>query len=106
LTNLLSNALRYAPSGPIVVSLVDLGDHFRIAVADRGPGMSPEEIDRIWERFYRGSAAQEAGSRGFGLGLAIVRHIVELHGGHVSVTSRQGDGATFAFDLPIGVRGT
>jgi signal transduction histidine kinase len=100
-TNLLSNALRYATSGPIIVRAAQREDRFRVEVADRGPGIRPEEQPRIWESFYRGADMLTKPVRGSGLGLAVVKHLVELHGGTVGVNSTLGEGATFWLTLPI-----
>ena len=72
----------------------------RIEVADTGVGIEPAELPRIFERFYRGSRANEARGSGSGLGLAIVRSIVDMHRGTVEVVSRLGAGTTFTVTLP------
>jgi signal transduction histidine kinase len=71
-----------------------------IEVADDGIGIDPEELPRIFDRFYRGARAAEARGSGSGLGLAIVRSIVDMHGGAVAVQSRVGHGTTFRVTLP------
>ena len=76
----------------------------RIEVADTGVGIEPGELPRIFERFYRGSRANEARSSGSGLGLAIVRSIVDMHRGTVEVVSRLGAGTTFMVTLPADPR--
>ncbi|MCC7369752.1 MAG: GAF domain-containing protein [Chloroflexi bacterium] len=98
--NLLSNALAYAPDGPILVRVARSGEAVRIEVVDRGPGLGPEEIGRVWESFYRGAQAAVVARRGSGLGLSVVKRLVDLHGGEVGVESAQGQGATFWFTLP------
>ena len=100
-SNLLTNALRYAPGGPVVVSLTRRGGQLRVEVADTGPGIRPEEHERIWEKFYRGVQELNSPNRGTGLGLSVVKHLVELHGGQVGVRSVPGQGATFWFTLPL-----
>ena len=72
----------------------------RIEVADSGAGIHPAELPRIFERFYRGSAANEARGTGSGLGLAIVKSIVDMHHGTISVESRVGHGTRFTVVLP------
>jgi two-component system, OmpR family, sensor kinase len=95
--NLVGNALQHTPAGtPIQVSLHASGTGVRLSVADRGPGIAEADQEHLFERFYR------AGRRGSGngLGLAIVRAVVEAHGGTVGVTSRPGEGSRFDVNLP------
>ncbi|MBA3876999.1 MAG: hypothetical protein C0498_08690 [Anaerolinea sp.] len=99
--NLVGNAIKFTPrGGRIAVDVVATPDGARIEVADTGVGIPPEELPRIFERFYRGTRANEARGSGSGLGLAIVRSIVEMHGGSVTVESRLGTGSTFTVTLP------
>jgi signal transduction histidine kinase len=98
--NLLSNALTYAEAGPITVRAGLANGEARIDVIDVGSGLLPEEIDRVWETFYRGAEAAQLPNRGSGLGLTVVKQLVDLHGGQVGVRSSPGDGATFWFTLP------
>jgi signal transduction histidine kinase len=96
--NLLDNALRYAPAGSsIAVRWTREGDRAVLTVADQGPGIAPEEQEKIFERFYQ---VDESRNRGTGLGLAIVKWIAELHDGSVAVTSLPGEGATFRVGFP------
>lgn len=100
--NLVDNALRHTPSGGAVyvdVSRAD-GGALAVAVRDTGPGLAPEVLPRVFDRFVRGDASRRADG-GAGLGLAIVRHIAELHGGRVRAESVLGAGATFTITLPI-----
>jgi two-component system sensor histidine kinase KdpD len=101
LINLLDNAIKYTPEDtPIDVSASADDDAVTVTVADRGPGFAPGEEGRIFEKFYRGEAA---GTRsGAGLGLAIARGIVEVHGGQITAEPRAGGGALFRFTLPLG----
>ena len=102
--NLLDNALKYAKDGGgVAVSVARQGEEIVIRVADHGPGIPKEEQARIFERFYRGRAASGAQTRGSGIGLALVRHIAESHGGEVVVESpvdADGRGTAFSLHLP------
>lgn len=104
--NLLTNAIRYSPAGEQVTvrAIVQPDDEgkqqLRISVSDRGPGIGPEHIDHIFERFYRCDKGRSRKNGGTGLGLAIVRHIVQCHGGRVDVKSSVGAGAIFTITLP------
>jgi signal transduction histidine kinase/uncharacterized protein (UPF0333 family) len=105
LTNLIGNSLKFTPRGGSV--RVTLAPHLRgarIQVIDSGVGIGPEELPHIFDRFYRGSRANEARGSGSGLGLAIVRSIVDMHGGRVMVESRMGSGTTFTVTLPADPR--
>lgn len=101
-TNLVGNALKFTPRGGSVrVSLRPGRDgSARIEVTDTGVGIDASELPRIFDRFYRGSASNEARSTGSGLGLAIVKSIVDMHRGTVEVESRVGAGSTFVVVLP------
>jgi len=70
-------------------------------VRDNGPGIPPDAIDRVFERFYRVDKARSREQGGTGLGLSIVKHIIQFHGGEVWVESQLGQGATFFFTLPL-----
>ncbi|MDY7226500.1 ATP-binding protein [Hyalangium rubrum] len=97
-TNLLSNALKFGRGKPVELRLERVGGHAQLTVRDHGVGIPPEAQRRIFERFERErSAGQHAG---FGLGLYIVRQLVEAHGGTIRVDSTPGDGAAFTVDLP------
>jgi signal transduction histidine kinase len=108
LLNLLRNAITYTPAGGIVsVSLQQADpDHLVLAVADTGSGIAPADLERIFERFYRTDASRARASGGFGLGLAIVRELVEAMGGAITVESRLGEGSCFAVRLPIAAAAT
>ena len=101
LVNLLENAARHTPPcTPIEVTASVEGQSVVVEVADRGPGIPPGDFDRLFEKFYRaGEARQRPGA---GLGLAICRGIVELHGGKIRAANRPGGGAVFRFSLPLG----
>jgi two-component system OmpR family sensor kinase len=72
----------------------------RVTIGDSGPGIGPENRERIFERFYRLDASRSSATGGSGLGLAIVRSLVEAHGGTISVEERPGGGTQFSFTLP------
>ncbi len=101
-SNLVGNALKFTdPGGQVTVSARSDGDDgVRIEVADTGIGIQPDELPRIFDRFYRGSELVEARSAGSGLGLAIVRSIVDMHHGTIAVESRVGAGSRFVVTLP------
>jgi len=104
LVNLIENALKYSPAGSgLDVAAAREGDAVRVEVRDRGPGLAIDEVERVFEKFYRGSA--QAGTAGVGLGLSICRGIVEAHGGRCWAANREGGGAVFAFTLPLAVGG-
>jgi signal transduction histidine kinase/HAMP domain-containing protein len=101
LSNLLSNAVKFTPEGGcIVVSAQDYIKGILIGVQDNGPGIAPEDQARIFERFYQSHQDQLAGHGGMGIGLTIVRHLVELHEGQVWVESEPHQGTTIYFTLP------
>jgi two-component system phosphate regulon sensor histidine kinase PhoR len=102
LGNLLDNAIKYGRTdGTVVLSGRALGkDGVEVAVQDDGPGLPPEALGRVFERFYRVDKARSREQGGTGLGLSIVKHIIQAHGGEVRVTSEPGQGATFFFTLP------
>jgi signal transduction histidine kinase len=100
--NLLTNAIKYAPSESTVSVEAAIGrGEVAIAVADQGPGIDPSDEDQVFEKYYRSSRLPES-LPGLGLGLYIVRQIVELHGGRVTLESVPGLGSTFAIFLPTG----
>jgi signal transduction histidine kinase len=78
-----------------------LFDRLEVTVSDNGCGIAPSHLDRIFERFYRVDAGRGRDSGGSGLGLSIVKHIVQAHGGDVGVTSILGEGSTFTVRLPL-----
>ncbi|WP_295788222.1 cell wall metabolism sensor histidine kinase WalK [uncultured Microbacterium sp.] len=99
--NLLSNAVKYIPRGGAVAVTVAADVHsVLIAVADDGPGISPSEQARLFERFFRGDAVRKSSTHGSGLGLAISRDLVRAHGGEITVRTAPGEGATFTVRLP------
>jgi two-component system phosphate regulon sensor histidine kinase PhoR len=99
--NLTDNAIKYGKTGGCVtVGARDTGDETEVFVADDGPGIPPDALGRVFERFYRVDRARSRENGGTGLGLAIVKHIVQAHGGEAWVKSEMQKGATFHFTLP------
>lgn len=100
--NLLTNARVHTPAGtPIQVRLAAADEEVVLEVADAGPGVPADEADRIFERFYRTDRSRTRSQGGVGLGLAIVRSLVEAHGGAVGYRARQGGGSVFRVVLPM-----
>ena len=107
-TNLLDNALKHTPPGGTVTLSAALSDGgLAVTVRDTGEGIPPDELSRIFERFYQvdKSRQRDCLSDGLGLGLAIARQIVEAHGGTIRADSAAGQGTTFTVWLPLGVTG-
>lgn len=101
ISNLIDNAIKYTPSGGKIYVLVeDLGKEIKVSVKDTGIGIPKEDLSRVFERFYRGDKSRSSSLGGVGLGLSIVKHIVEAHGGKVGVESDLGKGSTFYFTIP------
>ena len=99
--NLVKNAILYALVGPIDIRVQVLENkHLQIAVIDRGPGLKPEDANRIFDRFYRADKGRSRASGGSGLGLPIVQQIVEAHRGTARVETSHGKGCTFILDIP------
>ncbi|MDR7482126.1 MAG: ATP-binding protein [Armatimonadota bacterium] len=100
--NLLDNAIRHTPRGGRVTVGVETGPGVvRLWVQDTGPGIPPDELERIFDRFYRLDASRARATGGSGLGLAIVRALAEAHGGTVSAASTPGEGSRFTITLPV-----
>jgi two-component system sensor histidine kinase SenX3 len=101
ISNLVANAVAYSGEGSrVVVTTRAEGDTVQVSVVDQGIGIPAEDIDRIFERFYRVDPARHRSTGGTGLGLAIVKHVAATHGGDVSVWSVEGEGSTFTLTLP------
>lgn len=100
LTNLLDNALAHA-GGRVHLTAQRRGDEVEVRVSDDGPGIAAEHLSHVFERFYRTDPSRQRATGGAGLGLAIVRQLVKAQGGEVWVESPPGEGATFAFTLPL-----
>jgi len=102
LFNLLDNAVRYTPEGgDVVVSARRVNGRCEVSVADTGPGIAPEHLPRLFERFYRVDPARSQKDGGTGIGLAIARSVVEAHGGRIRAESELGKGSVFTFELPV-----
>jgi signal transduction histidine kinase len=101
--NLLSNAIKFTPAGGrIQIRVERVKSHVEIVVSDTGIGIKPEFVPYVFERFRQADATATRAYGGLGLGLAIVRHLVELHGGQVHAASAgEGQGATFTVTLPL-----
>lgn len=100
--NLISNAVKYSPEGRTVrVSGMRESACYRISVRDKGIGMTPEQMERMFDKFYR-AVDLNSGVRGLGLGMHIVKHIIERHGGKIQVSSAPGQGTEITFSLPLG----
>ncbi len=101
--NLVNNALRYTKEGgKVVVSPFYEYEHFGFVVKDTGIGIPQEDMDKIFEEFYRSKNAKEAEQLGTGLGLSLVKEIVQFYGGEISVVSELGAGSEFRVSIPVG----
>jgi signal transduction histidine kinase len=98
---LVDNAVRYTPPGGTITLRATAGDsHIEVSASDTGPGIPAEHIERVFERFYRVDPSRSREQGGSGLGLSIARAIAEAHGGSLTVSSKEGTGATFTLQLP------
>lgn len=106
--NLLDNGIKFSnPSGStVLVTVREIYGQVTVEVADNGIGIPRQDLDRVFERFYRVDRGRSRTSGGTGLGLAMVRHIVANHGGHIVIESTEGEGTTFRIDLPVAPRAT
>ncbi len=105
LENLVSNALKYTPEGgKVSISVRPSQTGVGVSVADTGPGISQEDLPHIFDRFYKVDAKESAGTGSMGLGLAIAKRILELHGSDIIVVSEPPHGTRFEFDLPLPAR--
>lgn len=102
LSNLVGNALRHTPAGGSISVQARAGaGKVEIEVADTGEGINVDDLPHVFDQFYRGEKSRSRATGGAGLGLAIARRIVEVHGGQIRVESQTGEGAKFVFDLPV-----
>jgi signal transduction histidine kinase len=102
MTNLLSNAAKYGAEGRWVrISARATDTSIVVTVADRGMGIAPSDLHRVFDDFFRSADPRVRRSKGTGIGLAIVRYIVEAHGGTIDVSSTPGQGAAFTVVLPL-----
>jgi signal transduction histidine kinase len=102
-SNLVENALKYAPESPVEIDVRVERDAAVLDVTDRGPGIPRDEHELVFTRFFRGR--DRADAEGFGLGLAIARRAVERSGGTIALTSAPGEGSTFTIRIPLAARG-
>lgn len=101
--NLLDNAIKHAPRGSRVTLRLAAGEDFvAVEVQDQGPGFDPTLATQLFDRFFRAEGPPRQGREGLGIGLALARELVELHGGHIAAASVRGAGATFCVQLPLG----
>jgi signal transduction histidine kinase len=98
--NLLSNAVKFTPQGGIVVAWSRVGGEVHVSVTDTGPGIAPEDQERVFEEFQQTDVGIEQ-REGTGLGLALSKRLVELHGGRIWVESEPGYGSRFVVRLPV-----
>lgn len=106
LGNLLSNAFKFTPrDGSVSLLVTDGGEQIVIAVQDTGVGIEPQQLPKIFDKFFQADNQAQAAAKGTGLGLAIAREIVEAHGGTISAESELGKGTTFTVKLPVRISG-
>jgi signal transduction histidine kinase len=99
--NLLDNAIKYTPPGQeLVIASEETGDGVVVRVKDKGPGIKKEDLEKLFDKFFRGTDPVAARTRGSGLGLAIAKGIIDAHGGSIWVESNAGEGTVFSFRLP------
>ena len=102
MANLLSNSLRHAGENSVVtIGVGRFGASVEVSVADTGPGIAPEDLPHVFDRFYRVDRSRSRSEGGSGLGLAIAKEVVEAHGGRIWAESGQGEGAVFTLRVPV-----
>ncbi|NTU64687.1 MAG: HAMP domain-containing histidine kinase, partial [Chloroflexi bacterium] len=99
-TNLITNAINYTPAGAVHIRSFQCDDRVGFEIRDSGMGIASEDLPHVFERFYRGKRASQSNVRGTGLGLNIVKEIVDWHGGQIEVDSQVGCGSSFTVYLP------
>jgi len=105
LTNILDNATRHTPEGGhIILSAKQTNGQVELAIQDSGPGLKPDDLERIFERFYRADSSRQRGDGGSGLGLAIAKSIVQAHNGQLSAESDAGAGLKIKILLPANIQ--
>ncbi|MCC7529730.1 MAG: HAMP domain-containing histidine kinase, partial [Candidatus Melainabacteria bacterium] len=105
LTNLIANAIKFSPdSSKIVVTATQVRDEILFEVKDQGRGMPAGEQDKIFERYHQVDSSDEAEMKGSGLGLTICKALIEAHRGTIGATSKEGEGSTFWFRIPLGTK--
>jgi signal transduction histidine kinase len=101
LINLLSNAIKYTDHGAVTVHAGKNGNKIWVAVIDTGIGIAPADLPKVFERFWRADASRSTSTGGSGIGMALTKRLVELHGGEIEVESTLGKGSIFRFTIPI-----
>lgn len=102
ISNLLDNAQKYSPNPPIItISTTNTADTVTFSVSDQGKGMTAEEQEKVFEKFYRVPTGNLHKVKGFGLGLSYAKAVIEQHGGNITLTSKLGEGSTFTVILPL-----
>jgi signal transduction histidine kinase len=101
LLNLVGNAIKFTDAGEVRIAAGAANGHFTVSVSDTGPGIPPEECERIFEKFGQVDSSNAKAKGGTGLGLTIAKQIVEMHGGRIWVESTMGQGSTFRMELPV-----
>jgi signal transduction histidine kinase len=103
LTNLVGNALKFTPDhGTIEIRVMDLERSVLVEVSDTGPGIPPEDLDRVFERFFQVTPGERRSHGGVGIGLSLAKELIELHGGTIELASTVGRGTTFSVTVPFG----
>jgi GAF domain-containing protein len=101
LLNLVGNAIKFTDAGEVRITAATANGHYALSVSDTGPGIPPQERDKIFEKFHQIDSSITKAKGGTGLGLAIAKQIVEMHGGRIWVESTVGQGSTFRMELPV-----
>lgn len=104
-TNIIDNAIKYSPEGSkIKIASKEIGEFVEVLVEDSGPGLSAEEKDQLFTKFFRGNNALDEFNKGSGLGLYLSKYFIELHEGKIEADSKMGKGSTFSVRLPISIQ--